>query len=58
MYTHPTISYQLAQTKIAELHRQAGHDRLARAAHRNRRAPRHRTRASLPGFLITWASPR
>jgi hypothetical protein len=51
MYTHPTTSYQLAQTKIADLHRQAAHDRLARAARQARRGPAHRTRDSVPGFL-------
>jgi hypothetical protein len=51
MYTHPTTSYQLAQTKIAELHRQADHDRLARAARQARPGPTLRTRDSVPGLL-------
>jgi hypothetical protein len=39
---HPAISYQLAQARIADLHRQAQRDALARTAARTRptRAPR------------------
>jgi hypothetical protein len=48
MYTHPTIGNQLAQAKIAELHRQAGHDGLARAAGQTRRARTHQHRRRLP----------
>ena len=55
MYTHPTIGNQLAQAKIAELHRQAGHHGLARAARQARRAPTHRPRRRLtvPRVAIT-----
>jgi hypothetical protein len=48
MYTHPTIGNQLAQAKIADLHRQAGRDGLARAARQARRARTHRLRHRLP----------
>jgi hypothetical protein len=39
---HPAIQHDLAQAKIADLHRQAQHDALARAASqaRNARAQR------------------
>ena len=47
MYTHPTISNQLARAKLAELHRQAGHDALARAARQTRRARTHQPRRRL-----------
>ena len=55
MYTHPTIGNQLAQAKLAELHRQAAHDRLARAARQARRAPAHRPRRRLtvPRVAVT-----
>ena len=55
MYTHPTISNQLAQAKIAELYRQAGHDRLARATRQARRARTHqpRRRLTVPRVAIT-----
>jgi hypothetical protein len=35
---HPTISYELAQARIADLHHQARRDALGRAARRARRA--------------------
>ena len=35
---HPTISYELAQARIADLRRQAGHEATARAARQARRA--------------------
>jgi len=38
---HPELHYQLAQARVADLHRQAQRDALARAA---RRARRKRTR--------------
>jgi hypothetical protein len=47
MYTHPTIGSQLAQTKLAELHRQAARDGLARAARQAPRARTHRPRRRL-----------
>jgi hypothetical protein len=33
---HPTIGYELAKTRIADFHRQAQRDALARAARRTR----------------------
>ena len=30
---HPTVSYELTQARIADLHRRAKRERLARAAH-------------------------
>jgi hypothetical protein len=47
MYTYPTIGDQLAQAKIAELHRRAGHHGLARAARQGRRARAHQPRRRL-----------
>ncbi len=35
---HPTVRYDLMQARVADLHRQAQHDALARAARRVRRA--------------------
>jgi hypothetical protein len=59
MYTHPTIGNQLAQAKIAELHRQAGHDGLARAARQGRRARAHqpRRRLTIPRIALTRHVP-
>ena len=48
MYTHPTIGNQLAQAKIADRHRQAGHDGLARAARQTRRTRTRQPRRRLP----------
>ena len=45
---NPTIHQQLAQAKIAELHRQAGHARPAQAARQGHRARRHLPRQRLP----------
>jgi hypothetical protein len=55
MYTHPTISSQLARGKIAELHRQVGHEGLTRAARQGRRARTHRLRRrpTVPRIAIT-----
>jgi hypothetical protein len=53
MYTHPTISYHLAQAQIAELHRQAERAHMARAmsqARRTRTSRSHRVRA-LPAVM-------
>jgi hypothetical protein len=41
---HPLISYELAKARVSDLHRQAQHDALARAARRARR-----TRTRRPG---------
>jgi hypothetical protein len=40
---HPTVSYELMQARIADLHRQAQRDALARAARRARRPPRQQS---------------
>jgi len=56
MYTHPTIGNQLAQAKIAELHRHAQHDALTRAARYGRRPRTHRPRYRLAALRI--AVPR
>jgi hypothetical protein len=55
MYTHPTIGDQLAQAKLAELHRRAGHAGLARAARHGRRARAHQPRRQLtvPPLTVT-----
>ena len=55
MYTHPTIGNQLAQAKLAELHRRAGHHGLARAARQGRRARVHspRRRLTVPPLTVT-----
>ena len=45
---HPTVHYQLAQAKIADLHRQAERDALARAARRERHTRRHQPSPSRP----------
>jgi hypothetical protein len=39
---YPTSSYELAKTRVADLHRQARRDALARAARRARRARTNR----------------
>lgn len=38
---HSTISHQIAQARIADLHRQAQQDALARAARQGRRPHKH-----------------
>ena len=38
----PTLSHELAKARIADLHRQAQRDTLARAARKARRARTHR----------------
>ena len=48
MYTHPTIGHQLAQAKLAELHRRAGRDGLARAARQGSRGRTYQPRFRLP----------
>ncbi len=50
---HTTISYELAQTRIADLHRQARHQRLARAAaHAPSSAPQPRLIPILAGCRL------
>ena len=48
MYTHPAIGNQLAQAKIAELHRRASHHGLARAARQGSPARTYQPRFRLP----------
>jgi hypothetical protein len=57
---HPTLSSELAKARMADLHRQAQRDALARAARRARRRrpdqptlPALRIRAALTGRLLT-----
>jgi hypothetical protein len=38
---HSTISHQIAQARVADLHRQAQQDALARAARQGRRLHKH-----------------
>ena len=45
---HPTISYEVSRTRIAELRDQAERDRLALAARRARSPRRHQLRDHLP----------
>ena len=45
---HTTISYYLAQARIAELHEQARRHALARAARRERRSRRQPSRHPAP----------
>jgi hypothetical protein len=47
---YPTIHYQIAQARIADLHHQAQRDALARAARRARRAQTHQARHSVPAL--------
>jgi hypothetical protein len=42
---HPTVSYELMQARVADLHRQAQRDALARAA---RRTPRQQSGHAVP----------
>jgi hypothetical protein len=58
MHHNPTISYDLARARIAELHRQADRDALAHAARRARRdavstAPSRRAAGGLAPRLRT-----
>ena len=45
---HPTISYHLAQARLADLRHQAQRDTLARAARQARRARTHRPGHPVP----------
>jgi hypothetical protein len=53
---HPTISYELTQARTADLHHQAQHDALARAARRTRRTRRQQPRHLAP--RLTAVVPR
>jgi hypothetical protein len=49
---YPTIHYEIAKARVAELHQQAQRDALARVARRARRAERQQSRhlaSRLPG---------
>jgi hypothetical protein len=53
---HPTIHYQIAQARVADLHHQAQRDALARAARQARAAQRHR--GTRPMLQLTTTVPR
>ena len=54
-----TITYELAQTRIADLHRRARHERLARAAaHTPSSAPQPRLIAILVGHRLRSSRQR
>jgi len=40
---YSTINYQIMQARVADLHRQAQQDALARAARQGRRPPKHQS---------------
>ncbi len=50
---YPLSSYELAETRIADLHRQARRDALARAARQARRAERHEPGHPAPAHPAT-----
>jgi hypothetical protein len=49
---HPTISYELAKARIADLHRQAERDRIAHAARRARRTQSRHNRPAHPASVL------
>jgi hypothetical protein len=49
---HPAIHRRLARAKVADPHRQASHDRLARAARRRRPARSRPARQRLPVIRV------
>jgi hypothetical protein len=50
---NPTIGYDLAKARIADLHHQAQSDALARASRQDRRARMQQSRHHLPGLPVT-----
>jgi hypothetical protein len=52
---HPAIYHDLVQARIADLHRQAQRDALARAASRSRRAQRRHGAHRVPGLRVVVA---
>jgi hypothetical protein len=52
---HPAIHDDLAKARIADLHRQARRDALARTASKARRAPAHQHGHRLRGFPAVTA---
>jgi hypothetical protein len=54
---HPTVSYELTQARIADLHRRAQRERLARAAHVPPSAPPP-DRRRIPVRLRLWSDLR
>ena len=56
---YPTMHTEIIKARTAELHRQAHHARLARAARQSRRALRpHGTLRVLAGFRARPVTPR
>jgi hypothetical protein len=53
---HSTLSYQMAQARIADLRRQAQRDALARTARQSR--PRHPRQAARPVLRLLAAARR
>ena len=45
----PTLRYELMNARVADLHRQAERDRIARAAIKGRRARREHGKEPMPG---------
>ena len=52
---HPELHYQLAQARVADLHRQAQHDAQARAASQARRARAAERRHPVRGLPAVMA---
>ena len=52
---YSTVNYQIAQDRIPDLHRQAQHDALARAARQGRRPHKHRSGHRVPRFPVIAA---
>jgi hypothetical protein len=52
---HPTIRYEMGQARIADLHRQAQRDALARAARRPGRVSGHPSGRRLPALRALLA---
>jgi hypothetical protein len=50
---HPTIQYQLAQARIADLRHQAERDALARSARRSRRPHRRQAAGPVPRLVAS-----
>jgi hypothetical protein len=55
---YPSIQHDLMKTRVADLHRQAERDRVARAVSRTRRAQIHERRRSVRGHPATVLARR
>jgi hypothetical protein len=55
---HPGIHHEIAQARIADLHRQAERDALALAACRTRRAPAKQNAHFMPSHVIAELTRR